>query len=141
MRFLIGLAMAVLAIALSGGAAQAQDTWNGLALDMAGGYSIVTGAANEDAARQQAVDQCGSSGCQSVIATTLPCMSIADTPEGGYNYGWATGNTEEGPRYIALGYCIESGYPGCKTLVSQCIGADTPQTSTPGPGPKTKTKG
>ena len=74
------------------------------------------------------------------MSTESLCLAIADTPEGNYQYGWSYGNTKEGVEYIALGYCYESGYPGCKTLVAQCIvaGQSTPPQS---PAPKTKTKG
>lgn len=141
MKHLVSILIAALTIMLPAGAAYAQGTWNGVALDMAGAYTLVTGADSEDEARQQAIDECGNASCEAVIATESLCVSVADTPEGNYQYGWSYGNTEEGVRYIALGYCVESGYPGCKTLLSQCIvaGQSTP-TDGPGPGPKTKTK-
>jgi hypothetical protein len=139
MKHLIGLAIAAFMTVLAAGAASAQGTWNALALDMGGGYSLVTGADSEDAARQQAIDQCANASCEAVIATESACLAVADTPEGNYQYGWSYGNTQEGVEHIALGYCIESGYPGCKTLIAQCIVPG--ETTADGPGPKTKSKG
>jgi hypothetical protein len=139
MKYLIGLATAVFMMALTAGAVQAQGTWNAIALDMAGGYNLVTGADSEDEAKQQAIDACGNPSCEAVMATESLCLAIADTPEGNYQYGWSYGNTVEGVEHIALGYCYESGYPGCKTLVAQCIVAG--QSTADSPGPKTKSKG
>jgi hypothetical protein len=140
MKHLIGLAAAAIITALTSGAAEAQGTWNAVALDMAGGYTLVTGAASEDDARQQAIDECGNPSCEAVIATESLCLGVADTLEGNYQYGWSYGNTREGVEYISLGYCYESGYPGCKTLLAQCVvaGQSTPPQT---PAPKTKTKG
>ena len=141
MKYLIGLAIAALATMLSAGAANAQGTWNAIALDMAGGYSLITGADNQDEAKQQALDACGKEGCQSVFETESLCLAIADTPEGNYQYGWSYGNTQEGVEMIAMGYCIESGYGGCKPLVAQCIVAGESTAEEPVPPTKTKSKG
>ena len=141
MKYLVGLAIAALIMALTAGAAQAQGTWNALAIDKAGGYNLVTGADSEDEARQQAVDACGAASCEAVMATESLCLAIADTPEGDYQYGWSYGNTQQGVEHIALGYCHESGYPGCKTLVAQCIVAGQSTPTADSPAPKTKSKG
>lgn len=134
------LASAALAFGLCAGAANAEG-WNSIALDMAGGYNLVLGAESEEAARQEALDACGSESCQSVFSTEAQCFAIADTPEGNYNYGWAVGATREGVEMIAMGYCIESSYPGCKPLVAQCATEGATPVDEPGPGPKVKTKG
>lgn len=141
MKVLIGLAIAAFMMALTVGVAEAQGTWNAIALDMAGGYNLVTGADSEEEAKQQAIDGCGNESCQSIMATESLCLAIADTPEGDYQYGWSYGNTKEGVEHIALGYCFESGYLGCETLVAQCIVAGQSTTPAESPGPKTKSKG
>lgn len=141
MKLLIGLATVVLGVMLTAGAANAQGTWNAIALDMAGGYSLITGADSQDDAKQQAVEACGNDSCQSVLETESICVSVADTAEGNYQYGWSYGNTQEGVELIALGYCIESGYGGCKTLISQCIVPGQSTADTPPPQTKTKSKG
>ena len=140
MKFLIGLAVIALGTMLGIGAANAQGTWNAVALDMAGSYNLVTGADSQDEAKQQALDGCSGDLCQSVFETESLCLSIADTPEGNYQYGWSYGNTQQGVEMIALGYCYESGYDGCKTLLSQCIVAGEAPVETP-PQTKTKSKG
>jgi hypothetical protein len=141
MKFLIGLAAVVIGVMLGAGAANAQGTWNGIALDMAGGYSLITGADSQEEAKQQALEACGNDSCQSVFETEALCLSVADTPEGNYQYGWSYGGTEEGVKLIALGYCIESGYGGCKTLVAQCVVPGQSTADTPPPQTKTKSKG
>lgn len=141
MKYLVGLAIVALGTMLTIGAANAQGTWNAVALDMAGGYGLITGADNQDEAKQQALDACGNDSCQSVFETEALCLAIADTPEGDYQYGWSYGNTQEGTEMIALGYCIESGYGGCKTLVAQCIVAGEVTPEEPTPPSKEKSKG
>jgi hypothetical protein len=141
MKYLIGLAAAAFMMALTAGAAQAQGTWNAIAIDKAGGYNLVTGADSEDEAKQQAIDACGDANCEAIMSTESLCLSIADTTEGNYQYGWSYGNTLEGVEHIALGYCYESGYAGCKTLVAQCIVAGQSTAPTDSSGPKTKSKG
>ena len=141
MKVLFGLAIVALGMALSTGAANAQGTWNAVALDMAGGYNLITGADSQEDAKQQALAGCSGTNCQSVMETESLCVAVADTPEGNYQYGWSYGNTLEGTEMIALGYCIESGYGGCKTLIAQCIDPNQATTETPPPQTKTKTKG
>jgi hypothetical protein len=144
MKYLIGLAILALGMAMTAGAANAQGTWNAVALDMAGGYNLVTGADSQDEAKQQAVDACGNESCQSVFETESLCVAIADTQEGNYQYGWSYGNTQEGTELIALGYCIESGYGGCQTLIAQCIEPGQSTATTPTETEtqtKTKSKG
>lgn len=141
MRVVTGLVAALGMLGLTMGIASAQGTWSSVALDMTGGYTVITGADSEDAAKQQAMDRCEGDDCYAVFATESQCFSIADTPEGNYQYGWSYGSTEEGVRLIALGYCIESGFGGCKTLISQCVTPGQNMSEPPGPGPKTKTKG
>ena len=141
MKYLIGLVIVVLGTMLTAGAANAQGTWNAIALDMAGGYNLITGADSEEDAKEQALSACGSDSCQSVLATESLCVAIADTQEGNYQYGWSYGNTQEGVELIALGYCIESGYGGCKTLISQCIVPGETTAEEPAPQTKTKSKG
>jgi hypothetical protein len=140
MKYLIGLSIVVLGTMLTASAANAQGTWNAIALDMAGGYNLITGADTQEDAKQQALGACGNDSCQSIETESL-CLSIADTHEGDYTYGWAAGNIQEGVELIALGYCIDTGYGGCKTLVSQCIVPGQMTTEEPAPQTKTKTKG
>ena len=137
MKYLIGLAFAALAMALSAGIANAHGTWNSIALDLAGGYNLIVGADSEEAAKQQAMEECGKDDCYAVFATESLCLAIADTMEGNYQYGWSYGNTQEGTELIAMGYCVESGYGGCETLIAQCV---VPGQSTADTPPQTKTK-
>lgn len=130
------LAFGAAALLLGGPVAQAQEPdqpWNAIALDMEGGYGVAANAASEAEARQQAIEACGKDTCQDVLATQLPCMSVWDTPELNYTYGWSTMNTQQGATLIAQGYCVDTGASQCSELVTQCIAPPTAPTTTDQP--------
>jgi hypothetical protein len=139
------LGLVAIIVGLSGGAAMAQETWNAVATNFHGVDGIVWGAESEDTAKQAAIDQCGQDGCQSILQTQMPCMSVAYTDDQGGYYGYAQGSTKLGSGNIALGYCQDGGYEGCEVIINQCVAdapAQTTTNDTPAPSTgKTKTKG